>query len=111
MRHPFACLLLMAPALGAAQSGVSQARLEDDCLQRLRPIVPRDTQVQKTDFAALGNYATYYVVTYRFSGQLRHGSATAGCTYRRSGEWVKDDAAVHKLRSELEASRDRAARR
>lgn len=87
-----------------AQPGLSQARLEDDCLQRLRPLVPREVKVKGADFSALGNYATYYVVTYRFTGDLENGKRAATCTYRRDGQWVRDDAAAHKLARELEAS-------
>jgi hypothetical protein len=56
-------------------------------------------------FSALGNYATYYLVSYRFTGDLRNGSRNATCTYRRDGQWVRDDAAAYKLRGELEAAR------
>ncbi|MBA2964247.1 MULTISPECIES: hypothetical protein [Ramlibacter] len=109
MRRPvvsLACLLL--PAAGLAQ-GLSQARLQDDCLQRLKPIIGRDVTVQAVDFSALGNFATYYVVTYRFTGVLETGQRTASCTYRRGGEWVKDDAAMHKLARDLEPRKPRAA--
>ena len=106
MRVPFFYLaLLLFPGLAFAQSGFSQKRLEDDCLQRLRPIVPCDVKVKATDFSALGSYATYYVVRHRFTGALLPGSATATCTYRRDGQWVRDDAAAWKLARDLEPSR------
>lgn len=100
-------LQLLPPAAPAQQAGLSQARLEDDCLRRLRAIIPRDAQVARVDFSALGNYAAYYVVSYRFTNDLATGRRHAGCTYRRSGEWVKDDAALDKLRRELDAPRRR----
>lgn len=106
MRVSFACLVLcLVPAVALGQSGFSQSRLEDDCLQRLRPIVPSDVKVKATDFSALGSYATYYVVRHRFTGALLPGSATATCTYRRDGQWVRDDAAAWKLARDLEPSR------
>ncbi len=97
--RPFVLLL---PVAALAQSGMSQARLEADCLQRLTPIVPRDVKSKAVDFSALGNYATYYVVSYRFTGDLKNGSRIAVCTYRRDGQWVRDDAASYRLVRELE---------
>jgi hypothetical protein len=88
-----------------AQSGISQARLQDDCLQRLKPLIPREVEVKRVDFSALGNYATYYVVSYGFTRELENGSRTAACTYRRDGQWVKDDAAVFRVKREIETSR------
>ncbi len=103
MRSRLACLsCLLGPVLAFAQGGLSQAGLEDDCLQRLRPLIPREMRPQRVDFSALGSYATYYVVSYRFSGDLKHGSRTATCTYRRDGAWVRDDATSHKLARDLE---------
>ena len=99
--------LLLAAAGVAAQTGTSQTRLEDDCLQRLRPITPRVVKAQRVDFSALGTYSGYYVVTHAFDGELATGSRTAACTYRRDGQWVKDDAAVFKLKQELESARRR----
>jgi hypothetical protein len=99
------CILAAVPAIAQAQGGMSQSRMEDDCLQRLRPLVPRDVQVQAPRFGALGNQANYYVVTYRFSQALAHGQATAVCTYRRDGQWVSDDAAKFKLAQELDTAR------
>ena len=87
---------------------MSQSRMEDDCLQRLRPIVPQDVKSDGADFSALGNYATYYVVRYRFNGELRNGNRIAACTYRRDGQWVRDDAAAYKLARDLEPARPRA---
>ena len=108
MRRVFAIvpwlLYLIAPA-ALAQSGVSQARLQDDCLQRLHAIIPREVKVARVDFSALGNYAAYYVVSYGFTSKLANGQRAAACTYRRNGEWVKDDAAVEKLKRELDAAR------
>lgn len=101
-------VLGLLPAWVAAQSGMSQRRLEDDCLQRLRPMVPPDVRWKRTDFSALGSYATYYVVRHHFSGVLLTGSATAACTYRRDGQWVRDDAAAWKLARDLEPSRAKA---
>ncbi len=101
-------MLLLWPASGIGQSGGPQARLEDDCLQRLQPMVGREVKVRSVDFGALGNYATYYVVTYRFTGDLANGQRAATCTYRRDVQWVRDDAAAHKLARELEPSRQRA---
>ena len=100
---------LVLSAAATAQAGMSQARLEDDCLQRLKPIVPRDVKVSGVDFSALGAYATYFVVSYRFTGDLENGKRSAACTYRREGQWVRDDAASHKLVRELESSRRRTA--
>ena len=99
--------LLLLPAIALAQSGMSQTRLEDDCQQRLRPLVPQDVKVKGVDFSALGNYATYYVVTVRFTGELKNANRAATCTYRRDGGWVRDDAAAYKLTRELEAARAR----
>jgi hypothetical protein len=103
-----AALLLLAPALVIAEAGLSQTRLQDDCLQRLKPMIPRDVQVRGVDFSALGNYATYYVVAYRFSAQLENGDRAARCTYTRQGQWVRDDAAAFKLARDLASSRGRA---
>ena len=106
MRCHLACLsFFLLPAVALAQSGMSQARLEDDCLQRLRPLVPQDVKAKGADFSALGNYATYYVVSYRFTADLRNGSRTATCTYRRDGQWVRDDADAYKLACELDHAR------
>lgn len=58
--------------------------------------------MKKVDFSALGSNAAYYVVSYRFSGDLENGTRSATCTYRRDGQWVKDDAAMFKLARELE---------
>jgi len=93
--------LLFGPMAATAQSGMSQARMEEDCLRRLESIVPREVKVKGVDFSALGNYATYYVVTYRFTHDLENGQRAAACTYRRNGEWVRDDAAAYKLAREL----------
>ena len=96
------CLpLLLGPLAAAAQSGMSQARMEEDCLQRLRTIMPREVRVKGVDFGALGQYATYYVVTYRFTHDLENGRRAAACTYRRDGQWVRDDAAAFKLARDL----------
>jgi hypothetical protein len=94
--------LLLMPAATMAQSGFSQARLEDDCLQRLGTIIPRDVKVTRVDFSALGTNAAYYVVSYGFAGDLATGKRAAACTYRRNGEWVKDDAAVAQWKRELD---------
>ncbi len=107
MRNRLACLpcllaAVLAPAPALAQGGLSQAKMEDDCLQRLRLLIPQETKPQRVDFSALGNYATYYVVSYRFAGDLKHGSRTATCTYRRDGAWVRDDAASYQLARDLE---------
>ena len=104
MRSSFA-LFALAPLLAFAQLPMSQSRLEDDCLQRLRPLVPREVKVQGVDFSALGNYAQYYVVSYRFAGALENGKRAAACTYRRDGQWVRDDAASYRLARELEPRR------
>lgn len=32
-------------------------------------------------------YATYDVVSYRFTGALENGKHTAACTFRRDGQW------------------------
>ncbi|MCG2591459.1 hypothetical protein LZ009_01525 [Ramlibacter sp. XY19] len=100
-------LLALAPTLGFAQLPLSQSRLQDDCLQRLRMLVPREVRVQGVDFSALGNYAQYYVVHYRFAGPLENGKRSAACTYRRDGQWVSDDAAAYRLARELEPARKR----
>ena len=103
-----ACLpLLLGAAVLPARAGPSQTRLEDDCMQRLRPIVPREVKARRVDFSALGTYAGYYVVTHGFDGELATGQRTAACTYRRDGQWVKDDAAVFKLKQELDSARRR----
>lgn len=103
-----ACLaLLLAPPHVPAQAGASQARLEDDCLQRLRPLVPREVKARRADFSALGSHVAYYVVSWRFSGALENGARTAACTYRRDGQWVRDDAAAWKLARDLEPGRPR----
>lgn len=101
-------LLWLLPAWVSAQSGMSQKRLEDDCLQRLRPVVQREVQWKSAEFSALGSYATYYVVRHHFSGALLTGSATAACTYRRDGQWIRDDAAAWKLARDLEPTRAKA---
>lgn len=97
--HLASCLF---PAIAIAQTGMSQAQLEADCLQRLRPLATHGAKARAVSFSALGNYATYYVVTHRFSDDLRNGSRAASCTYRRDGQWVRDDAAAFKMASELE---------
>ena len=81
---------------------MSQTRMEDDCIQRLRPIVPREVKVQSQSFGALGTQANYYVVTYRFADKLANGQRAAVCTYRRDGQWVSDDAHSFKLARDLE---------
>lgn len=101
-------VLGLLPAWVAAQPGMSQQRLEDDCLQRLRPLVPRDVQWKSAGFSALGSYATYYVVRHHFTGILLSGGATATCTYRREGQWVRDDAAAWKMARDLEPARAKA---
>jgi hypothetical protein len=106
----FAGPLLVTAAGSLAQGGLSQARLEDDCLQRLRPMVPREVKVQAVDFSALGSYAAYYVVSYRFAAELPNGKRAATCTYRRDGQWVRDDAAAFKAARDAEPSR-KASRR
>jgi hypothetical protein len=83
---------------------LSQARLQDDCLQRLRPLIPREVKVKGVDFSALGSNAAYYVVSYRFTGDLENGRRSAACTYVREGRWVRDDAAAYQFLRELEAS-------
>jgi len=50
--------------------------MQDHCLQRLRPLVPRMAQVKKVRFSALGNFATYYVVSYHFTAQLANARDT-----------------------------------
>jgi hypothetical protein len=98
-----ACLpLFLAVAHAVAQTGPSQARLEDDCLQRLRPLVPPEVKAMRVDFSALGSNVAYYVVSYRFNADLENGARTAACTYRRDGQWVRDDAAAWKLARDLE---------
>jgi hypothetical protein len=101
----FALVAACAPLTGLAQPRLSQSRLEDDCLQRLKPLVPREVKVKGVDFSALGNYATYYVVTYRFDGDLDNGRRTATCTYRREGQWVRDDASAYQAARDLEPRR------
>ena len=97
---PAAFLVVAAwPAITLAQSGASQPRLESDCLQRLRPLMGSGVHWTSVSFSALGNYATYYVVTYRFTADLVNGKRAATCTYRRDGQWVRDDAAAHGLAS------------
>ena len=116
MRRRLACLLkllptlLLLPGLAQAQAGMSQVQVEADCLQRLTPLVPHDVKVKGVNFSALGNYATYYVVSYRFTGNLRNGNSAATCTYRRDGGWVRDDAAAWKLALELGAAKGRENR-
>jgi hypothetical protein len=106
---PAVCLAFaLAPAPAGAQGGMSQTRLEDDCLQRLRPLVPREVKPVGVNFSALGNYAAYYVVSWRFPAALENGARNATCTYRRDGQWVRDDAAAHKLARELASSPRRA---
>jgi hypothetical protein len=100
-----AALLLSAPTAGIAQSGLSQSQLQDDCLQRLKPLVPRDVKAKDVSFSALGNDATYYVVTWRFAGDLENGKRSAACTYRREGQWVRDDAAAYQALRDLEPRR------
>lgn len=91
---------MLLPALALAQSGMSQSRMEDDCIARLGPIVQREVKSRGVAFTALGNYATYYVVSYRFTGELKNGSRSATCTYRRDGQWVRDDAAAYQTSRE-----------
>lgn len=81
-----------------AQASLSQAQMEADCLRRLAPLIPADAQARAVDFSALGAYASYYVVTYRFDVELRHGARSATCTYRREGQWVRDDAHAYRQR-------------
>jgi hypothetical protein len=45
------------------------------------------------------------VVTWRFAGDLENGQRSAACTYRREGQWVRDDAAAY------QALRDMAPRK
>jgi hypothetical protein len=106
--HALRFLPLVLAAHAMAQTGPSQARLEDDCLQRLRPLVPRDVKAKRVDFSALGSNVAYYVVSYRFSANLENGARAAACTYRRDGQWVRDDAAAWKLARDLEPGRRRA---
>lgn len=108
---PAICLALaLSPPVVQAQSGASQARLESDCLQRLRPLMGQGVHWTTVNFAALGNYAAYYVVTYRFTATLTNGQRNAACTYRRDGQWVRDDAAAYRLARDLAASRPGTAR-
>lgn len=72
---------------------------------RLSPLVPSDLKPVGTGFGALGNYASYYVVTYRFAGDLKNGSRLATCTYRRDGQWVRDDAAAYRLARDRQLGR------
>ena len=106
-RYLHAAFLMVAamPAMTLAQSGASQPRLESDCLQRLRPLMGGGVHWTTVNFSALGNYAAYYVVTYRFTDSLANGQRIAACTYRRDGQWVRDDAAAFKLARELDAVR------
>jgi hypothetical protein len=101
---------LLAPATLLAQSGLSQSKLEADCLQRLDMLVPRDAKVKAVAFSALGNYAAYYVVSADFTGALKNGRRSAACTYRRDGEWVRDDASAYRIATEAEARRQLATR-
>jgi hypothetical protein len=100
-----ALALSAAPLGGIAQGSLSQAQLQDDCLQRLKPMVPREVKPQDVSFSALGNYATYYVVTWRFAGALANGQRSAACTYRREGQWVRDDAAAYQALRDMEPRR------
>ncbi len=103
---PAICLILaLLPVVATAQSGASQPRLESDCLQRLRPLMGGGVHWTTVNFSALGNYAAYYVVSYRFTNSLANGQRSAACTYRREGQWVRDDAAAFKLARELDAGR------
>lgn len=107
---PAICLVLaLLPAVAPAQPGASQPGLEADCLQRLRPLMGPGIHWTTVSFSALGNYAAYYVVTYRFTTGLANGQRTAACTYRRDGHWVRDDAAAHRLARELDAQKSGAA--
>ncbi|HEY8358697.1 MAG TPA: hypothetical protein VIL30_14660 [Ramlibacter sp.] len=101
---------LLLPATLLAQAGLSQANLEADCLRRLRVLMPPDVKVRQVGFSALGNSAAYYVVSAAFTGALTHGRSTAACTYRRDGEWVRDDAWAHRTAGELEARRPKQPR-
>ena len=99
-----ACVL--TPAAGWAQpamspTGTSQARLESDCLQRLRPLMGQGVLWTSVSFSALGSYAAYYVVSYRFTDKLLNNRSSATCTYRRDGQWVRDDATSFRLAREL----------
>jgi hypothetical protein len=98
-------LALACVPLAALAQSQSQSRLQDDCLQRLKPLVPRDVKAQGVDFSALGNYATYYVVTWRFAGDLQNGRRSAACTYRREGQWVRDDAAAFQALRDMQPRR------
>jgi len=100
--------LVMLPVFALAQTGAAQARLEADCLRRLDPLVPPGVDRQGASFSALGNYAVYYVVSYKFSGELRNGSRAAACTYRRDGEWVRDDAHALRMARDHATARQRA---
>ncbi len=84
------------PQTDTSQTGMSQAQMEADCLRRLAPLMPADAEVRQVGFSALGNYATYYVVTYRFKADLRNDTRAATCTYRREGQWVRDDADAYR---------------
>lgn len=101
------CLICsLAPTLALAQSampspGASQARLESDCLRRLRPLMAQGVLWTDVGFSALGSYAAYYVVSYRFTDKLLNDRSTATCTYRRDGQWVRDDAAAFRLARQL----------
>lgn len=110
-RHlPAICIaLILLPPVAHAQSGASQPRLESDCLQRLRPLMGQGVHWTTVNFAALGNYAAYYVVTYRFTASPANGQRNAACTYRRDGQWVRDDAAAYRLARDLDARRPGAA--
>lgn len=98
-------LLTLLPAMATAQPGPSQPRLESDCLQRLRPLMGQGVHWTTVNFSALGNYAAYYVVTYRFTASLANGQRNAACTYRRDGQWVRDDATAYRLARDLAARR------
>jgi hypothetical protein len=88
---------VIAQAAGLPQTtGLSQAQMEADCLRRLAPLMQADAEVKGVDFSALGQYASYYVVTWRFKADLRHGARSATCTYRREGQWVRDDAHAYR---------------
>jgi hypothetical protein len=50
-----ALVLAAAPLGGIAQPRLSQSGLEEDCLQRLKPLVPRDVKASGASFSALGN--------------------------------------------------------
>ncbi len=107
MRYGGWLSLLLGPGLALAQGGMSQARMEEDCLQRLQPLIAQGVTVQGVNFAALGHNATYYVVSYRFSRELPSGQRTAACTYWRDGQWARDDATAYRMARELDAGRAR----